>query len=241
MRKVWEKVKIVKQGSKALNNREFTSIASKIQEARAKLEKLQWCLIEQNTLQQKSRMTWLRLGDANTKYFFASLKGRQAKNKIKDLVSLTGNMLSSQDSIQKEVIDFYPTLLGTEAKTLPIFYPKVVRNGNVLNKAQQLKLIKPVTRQEVLYALNAIDGNNAPGCDGMNACFFQKAWPIIGTEVTDAVLEFLTSVTLIPKVKNSTTIKEFRPISCCTTMYKIISKVITSRMKLVMDSLIDPC
>ncbi|KAL3629987.1 hypothetical protein CASFOL_026299 [Castilleja foliolosa] len=48
-------------------------------------------------------------------------------------------------------------------------------------------------------------------------------------------------ITLIPKVKNPISIREFRPISLIGGLYKIIAKLLASRMAKVVESIISPC
>ncbi|KAL2247967.1 UNVERIFIED_CONTAM: Transposon TX1 uncharacterized protein [Sesamum indicum] len=77
------------------------------------------------------------------------------------------------------------------------------------------------------------------------------AWPVVGTEVTGAVLNFFTTgkllkqvnstlLALIPKVHNPMTVGDFRPISCCNVLYKIIAKLLVQRLSVVLDKLINP-
>lgn len=48
-----------------------------------------------------------------------------------------------------------------------------------------------------------------------------------------------TIVTLLPKSCDAKTTKDLRPISCYTTFYKIISKILTDRLGLVIHDLVD--
>lgn len=48
-----------------------------------------------------------------------------------------------------------------------------------------------------------------------------------------------TTIALIPKSKNQTTIKDFRPISLCSIAYKCISKIMANRLKIVLPSIVN--
>lgn len=72
---------------------------------------------------------------------------------------------------------------------------------------------------------------------------------MVGDDVSHVVLDCLnncyipsdlnhTYVTLIPKVKSPEQISEFRPISLCNVVYKLISKVLPNRMKKFLPTVI---
>ena len=89
----------------------------------------------------------------------------------------------------------------------------------------------------------------APSPESMSAIFYQKYWNIVGNDVTSMVLNVLnfdnpmtklnkTNITLVPKVKQPTKMKDFRPISLSNVAYKLISKVLANYLKLVLPQLI---
>jgi hypothetical protein len=111
------------------------------------------------------------------------------------------------------------------------------------------ELLKEFMVEEVDLALSQMHPLKSPGPDGFSACFYQKSWPTVHAEVCKAVLEFLntghldhsvntTNIVLIPKIKNPTRVTEFRPISLCNVLYKLIAKVLANRMKKVLTKII---
>lgn len=113
------------------------------------------------------------------------------------------------------------------------------------------ELKKPFTKEEILKALLDLNPNKAPGPDGYPALFFQKEWELIQADVLNTVLGVLnnndpleewnkTTITLIPKIKNPLTIKDYRPISLCNVLYKVVARAITNRLKGILGNIIDP-
>lgn len=139
--------------------------------------------------------------------------------------------------------------MGTAAVELAMVDRRIMEKGPRLQMNQQLLLLAEVSAQEVRNALFSISSNKAPELDGYNAFFFKKYWPILGEDVICAVQQFFTTrdlpkeinqalLVLLPKCENASSVKEYRPIACCTVLYKIISKVLANRMQQVLYSII---
>ena len=83
----------------------------------------------------------------------------------------------------------------------------------------------------------------------MSTLFFQKYCHIVGSDVIAAILDCLrssrilkslntTNIALIPKVSKAESLAQFRPISLCNLVYKMISKVLVNRMKSILSVII---
>ena len=110
-------------------------------------------------------------------------------------------------------------------------------------------LSQDFTMEEVRLALNQMHPTKAPGPNGMSAIFYQKYWAIVRNDVTNMVFNVLnsdapitdinnTNIVLVPKVKNPTTMKDFRPISLSNVCYKLISKVLANYLKIILPQII---
>lgn len=115
---------------------------------------------------------------------------------------------------------------------------------------QQFQLIKPVTKAEVKEALKSISDIQSPDPDGYGSGFFKQAWDVIEDDLCSAALEFFstgqllksfnrTVVVLIPKLIDPRGLEDYRPITCCSTFYKCLSKILCLRLQSAFLTLID--
>ena len=120
---------------------------------------------------------------------------------------------------------------------------------NKLTSDQIHELQKDVSDVEVQLALFSMQQGKAPRPDGFPVEFFVKNWGVVQADFIKAVKHCFgndslhtrlnsTIISLIPKVPNLSTMHEYRPISCCNTVYKVYSKILTERMKRILPELI---
>ena len=106
--------------------------------------------------------------------------------------------------------------------------------------------------EEIKEAQFQMQDLKAPGPDRFPVLFYKEFWPIVGEIVTQAVVSFFVDgslpkeansslIVLIPKTSNPTTVNNFRPISLCNVVYKIISKLLVAKFRPLLHKIISPC
>ena len=107
--------------------------------------------------------------------------------------------------------------------------------------------------QEVADFIKTLSPHKTPGITGLTSAFYTTFWTKIRGLVTNAINSILLKIqrlpnrqnigiiTLIPKQdKDQSHIENLRPITLLSTFYKIISGIITNRLKAIFDRLINP-
>lgn len=103
--------------------------------------------------------------------------------------------------------------------------------------------------EEIWKVVSDMKGDKESGQDEFTISFFQKCWDIIKGDSLKVFDEFYyseefydhlnnTFITLIPRKHSAVNLKDYRPISLLSSVYEIISKVLTSRLKLVINGII---
>lgn len=107
----------------------------------------------------------------------------------------------------------------------------------------------PITNEEIKDALFSIPNNKTPSPDEFSAMFFKTGWSIVGEDFLEAIKGFFqmnsmpkcvnaTTLVLIPKVENPSSMEDYRLISCCNVIYKTISKVLANRLRRALEHII---
>ncbi|KAL5783915.1 hypothetical protein ACOSQ2_006307 [Xanthoceras sorbifolium] len=198
---------------------------------------------------QKSRNNWLRCGDRNTKFFHLSTMIRRRRNKIEGLRDVNGDWVDDKFGLKRIACDYFISLFSYknasfDYTSLPALFPTI-------DDISRENMCRGISKEEVKSSLFDIGGLKALGPDGFPAVFFQNQWPLCKVDLVNMVTNSFrlghfpfelnqTLIALIPKIPSPLEMANFRPISLCNTAYKVISKIIVSRLRGVMADLVGP-
>lgn len=196
--------------------------------------------------QQRAKQTWLQAGDQNTKFFHSWASKRRKRNSFSALKDLHGNWVSWGCGLEQHIQSYFTEMYSASAFSGEAVL-RCVEAG--ISSDMNEQLLAPVEESEVKSALFQMHPSKSPGPDGFNPSFYQSFWDIVRKEVTQFVQEFFSSgvfpshfnstlLVLIPKVPLPDCLGEMRPIALCNVIYKVISKVLANRLKLVLPAVI---
>ena len=203
----------------------------------------------------RSRCLDYEEGERNSKYFYNLEKLNGNKKAIHKLNTETG-MISEPKDILEEEVRFYTKLYSTsttqfDKKTrervfkqfLSLEHPKID-----LNDAPELTA--DITEDEVFDILKSFSDNKSPGSDGLTKEFYVFFWDIIKKPLLDSFVFSLRMgslsmdqrkgiISLIPKKdKDTTYLKNWRPLTLLNTDYKILAKLLAYRIKYLLKEII---
>ena len=207
--------------------------------------------LEEGFLKQKSKVHWLDVGDGNNNFFHNSAKIREIRNTIHEIQRADGLVIKEEEGIKKEAEEFFTEFMQhqpTEFEGASVEKLKELMRFQC-NEVDCARMEREVTREEIKEALFKMPGSKAPGPDGYTSEFFKEAWEVIGEDVVVAIQSFFlkgflpkgvnsTILALIPKKEEAKMMKDYRPISCCNVLYKVISKILANRLKTILPKCI---
>lgn len=163
---------------------------------------------------------------------------------------MRGQTIRDHEGSSKAFHAYYIDLLDSSMVSRKRLNMQTIHAGPILDVDSWSLLDLNFSSDEMKEAIWSIDDNKTPGLDGFNSKFYKASWPIFSQDVIKAIQDFLatgkilkswnnTAITLIPKVPCPSTPGDYKPISCCHTLYKCIFKLICSRWKRVFGKIIN--
>ncbi|XP_074313628.1 uncharacterized protein LOC141648812 [Silene latifolia] len=168
-------------------------------------------------LKQKAKCDWAKDGDSNCEMFHQAIRKRRLHNKVLHIENSRGVQCNNPVDILQAFVDYYQELLGSNAQTSD-FYKHIVTQGELVECVDWDRMCRISSEEDDVYAVVKDSFEHSKLLTQLNC----------------------TTLVLLPKVENPKSVKEFRPIACCNTLYKIISKLLCERLSDVLGQIISP-
>lgn len=213
------------------------------------------CLLkaEEKYYRQRSRVRCADVGDRYTPFYHRVVAHHASKNHIHFLKDSNDNLLYAVEDIKAHAADYFQGILGS--MDLPFSSTTTEELRNLLpfrcSDLQQSYLSRPVTAAEIKAILFSMPLNKSLGPDGYSVEFICASWHTVGEDLTKSVSEFFrngrllkdmntAAIALIPKKTQACSLGNYRPISCCNIVYKLISKIIANHLKPILSQCVSP-
>ncbi|XP_026433620.1 uncharacterized protein LOC113331050 [Papaver somniferum] len=205
--------------------------------------------IQKDFWRDKSRLHWVKDGDACTRFFHTYAKIRAATNKLTHLKA-DGNLLVSHVDVSNHVASYFQDMYaGDSVNPSTDFISRNIQSS--VTQDENNSITSMPNASEIKAAVDDMNANGAPGPDGFSGVFFTSFWDIVGADVINYVQSFFLNgwhipnanpshVTIIHKEPGADTIEKFRPIALGNFHFKIIGKILANRLSPIAFRIISP-
>jgi exonuclease III len=236
------------KAEEALNNSKVTN--TELEENYFRL-KNEWQSIESEKtagLMLRSKAKYIEEGERNTKYFIGLEKHKQEIKTITEVVTDSGTVQGNKPVLD-ELKTFYENLYN-ENNTLDLNMFSQFTSDIQISDDDKTLMDSKLTVDECKEALDEMSNNKSPGLDGFTVEFYKKFWNELKENFFKCIINIFENgimsldqrggiISLIPKGdKDPRFIKNWRPISLLNVDYKILTKVLANRLKLVLETVI---
>jgi hypothetical protein len=183
----------------------------------AKLQSDLNCWMSRNELmwRQKSRETWLKDGDRNSRYFHISAVVKRINNSIDAIRGEDGIWIVNLSEVREFVVGNFKHLFTEEVTSCLADLENLIHP--CISESENAHLCLMPTHSEIKETVFNMQSLKSPGPDGLPPLFYKKYWHIVG----NAVQNFFTSgkllkemnsyfIVLIPKIQNPSS---YQPLS----------------------------
>lgn len=200
----------------------------------------------------RARERWAEEGETSSRYFFQREQSHAIRHSFTSIRDAHGRIISSLAGILKVWMFFYTTLFTAaylDTAEQHYFLSHILYQ---LTADESASCDGEVSLIECTAALNSFSAHKSPGIDGLPYAFYKTFWDILGPDLVCVLNSTLADghlplsqrtgiISLLYKKGDKQDVKNWRPITLLCTDYKILAKVLTTRLTTVIASVVSPC
>ncbi|GAA0164352.1 hypothetical protein LIER_20010 [Lithospermum erythrorhizon] len=213
---------------------------------RARAHHLKCLAIEENFLRQQSGIKWLQEGDKNSGFYHNFVWKKRKRSAVLGILD-EGEWISDPEGIARSGIQFFQNLFTQDTVDGDVDLVDCI--SPMVSAEDNEHLLTVPDMEEIKQVVLSLSKESVTGPDGFNGQFFHNFWNLIAGDMLQAVRNFMaghplhkgftsTAIALIPKGDNPKSWKEYRPISLCSFVNKVMSKLLSSRLAQLLPKLV---
>jgi hypothetical protein len=211
-----------------------------------KLHCLGLASLERTIARMRSRVKYLKEGDANTGFFHQHARYQKKKKIFIAKFVVEDHIIVDQEKKMEAVSEYFDCVLGTADVRDYTFDLSAFHSSHL----DLCHLEEPFSLEEAWATIKDMPLDKAPGPDGFTGRFYRSCWDIIKEDVLSAlnaihrghVFKFrllnTAFITLLPKKVDALLVKDYRPISLIHSFAKLVTKLLANRLAPFLSDLV---